>query len=315
MTQAFESTAWAPLESMGFDVVEGDASSESSVIASAQSAWAVIAGGETYDARFFERAPSVRVLARAGSGYDAIDVTAATDAGVVVFATIGANAAAVADFTIGLMLACVRGIATLSQSLASGGWGPPFRGRDLTGARVGIVGLGSIGREVVRRLDGFGCSIVASEMRPDQEFCWRYGVRIVPLSSLLGQVDILSLHVPLTPSTVGLIGEAQLALLPQSAVLVNTSRGEVVDEGALVRAIASGRLAGAALDVFWKEPLPADSVLRSLPSVVLTPHSASDSHGALQAIAHHVCEGIHQITEGRRPSGALNAVPVSESPT
>ena len=191
-----------------------------------EGAWAVIAGSEPYTHEVFSAAPDLKAILRWGTGSDAIDINAATEAGVAVVTTPGVNAEAVADMALALMLACIRGLPGLDAAVRSLEWRAGGPRRDLAGATVGVVGLGAIGRAVVRRLRAFGCRVLALEPNPDKEFVAEHQIELTDLNAMLPQVDLLTLHAPLTPGTHGLIGADQLELLPRHAFVVNTARGE-----------------------------------------------------------------------------------------
>jgi D-3-phosphoglycerate dehydrogenase len=196
----------------------------------------------------------------------------------------GANADAVAEHALALMLSLRRGLPTLDRKVRAGGWeGTAYQGRDFRGARVGIVGFGSIGRATARLANALGASVVVLRRAGG---ALADGFDFEPeLDRLLRDVDILSLHCPLTDATRGLIGRRELALMKPDAVLVNTARGPVVDEPALIAALAEGRLAGAGLDTFDVEPLPDRHPFLDLPSVILTPHVAGVTRNAAAEVA------------------------------
>jgi D-3-phosphoglycerate dehydrogenase / 2-oxoglutarate reductase len=269
-------------------------------------AWAVVAGSELYDAATLDLLPGLRLIARCGVGYDAIDVEAASARGVPVTITADANADGVADLALALILASLRRLALGDRGVRRGAWRPDGLAGDLTDATVGVVGLGRIGRKVVERLVGFGCTILAVEPYPDQDFCRAHAVAVVPLDRLLPAVDVLTLHVPLTDATRALVGARELALMKPSAVLVNTSRGGVVDESALVDALERGRLAGAGLDVFAAEPLPPRHPLVSQRNVILSPHVASFSRGTVERMLAAVTASLLDAAAGRVPAGCIN---------
>ena len=271
-----------------------------------EGAWGVVAGSEAYTAPLLDRLPELRIVARCGVGFDAIDVDAATARGVVVSTTPDANSEGVADLALTLTLGCLRRVLLGDRSARSGAWRPPGLAGDLAGATVGIVGLGRVGRNVARRLHGFGCRLLAVEPYPDLDFCRELGIELVELETMLPQVDVLSIHTPLTASTRKLIGTAELALLQPTAVVVNTSRGTVIDEPALIDALARGRLAGAGLDVFEREPLAAGHPLTKLENVVLSPHAASFSRRTVRRMLDSVRTSIANAAEGVLPEGCLN---------
>jgi D-3-phosphoglycerate dehydrogenase/(S)-sulfolactate dehydrogenase len=284
----------------------GSAVSEEVLTAALSGMWGTIAGSVRYTRRVLESAPDLRIIARCGVGYDAIDMAAADDRGVAVVITPEANFESVADFALTLMLACLRRLPIAQQTVLSGGWRLDSLASDLYGATVGIVGLGRIGQAVARRLRGFNCTILGVETNPNLAVCRELGIELTTLNDVLPRVDVLTLHVPRLPETVGLIGAAQLARMKPSAVLVNTSRGGIVDEQALYDALTSGSLAGAALDVFEYEPLPIDHRLRACPNVILTGHVSSFTRLAAQRTMEAVADALLAFSAGRMPDGLVN---------
>ena len=235
-------------------------------------------------------APSLRVVASYGAGTDTIDRNALDERGIALVTAAGANAEAVADHVFALLLAVRHRIVEGDATVRSGGWDDrteaSLLGGDVHGTTIGIVGLGAIGSAVARRARGFGMRVLATPRGRAET-----GVERLPLEELLPLADALTLHCPLTDATRGLIGARELALLRPGAVLVNTARGAVVDEAALVAALVEGRLAGAGLDVFAREPhVPA--TLRALSNVVLTPHVADATVGAQRAMTRACVEGL-----------------------
>ena len=249
------------------------------------SAWAVVAGSERYSRDLIERLPDLHAIARPGVGVDAIDLDAASRAGIAVLTTPGANDDSVADHAIALMLAVLRKLAQHDAAVRAGHWRDAPTGRDLTGLRVGILGLGAIGRAVARRLVGFRCELAATDPAPDAAFCREMGIELVDIDELAARSDVLTVHTPLLETTRALVNADVLALLPVGAILVNTSRGPVVDEVALIDALRRRSLAGAGIDVFAREPMPADHPLARLDNVVLTGHVASLSEQGISRLA------------------------------
>jgi len=258
----------------------------------------VLAGLAPITREMLAVARGLRVIAKTGVGFDNIDLHAANEFGIVVSNTAGSNTDCVADHTIGLMLAVLRRLVELDQRTRSGaGWSDvSIAPEQLTSRHLGVIGTGSIGKAVSRRaVAGFGMTVSAFSRAPDPAFAAELNVAYRPLEDVLRNVDIISLHVPLTESTRGLIGEAELRLMRPTAVLVNTARGGVVDETALADALRQGRIAGAGVDVFASEPCTA-SPLFDLPNTVLTPHIAGRSPqaarlGRLMA-AENLVEGL-----------------------
>jgi len=279
---------------------------EAALVAGLAGAWAAVAGSETYTERVLSSLPELRLIIRVGVGFDAIDVAAATERGVAVATTPDANSDGVADLTLALTLACLRRIAVGDRHLRAGGWRLPGLSGDLAEATVGVVGLGRVGRKVVLRLAGFGCRILAYEPFPDREFCAEHAVELADLGTLLPRVDVLTIHVPLTDETRGLIGASELARLKPSAIVVNTSRGAVLDEPALVGALVHGRLAGAALDVYQHEPLDRAHPLTTLDNVVLSAHTASFTRLSVERMLGSVSTSLTAALAGGLPLGCVN---------
>ena len=269
-------------------------------------AWAVVAGSEPYTRGVLEALPDLKAILRWGTGSDAIDIPAATDAGVAVITTPAVNAEAVADMALALMLACIRRLPELDAIVRSGEWRGLGPTRDLACSTVGIVGLGAIGRAVARRLRGFGCRVLATEPNPDLEFCREYEVELTDLDAMLPQVDVLTLHAPLIDGTRRLIGARELALLPRHAVLVNAARGELIDQAALVAALQSGQIAAAGLDVFEHEPPARDDPILALPNTILSGHISSYTDLGLDRTGEMVIANLRAALAGRLPSSCLN---------
>jgi glyoxylate reductase len=231
-----------------------------------------------------ELLPDLRLVANYGVGYDRVDVAACRDRGIAVTNTPGVLDAAVADLTLALILACRRHLVASDRFVREGRWQrgwarPELLGRDLAGSTLGLVGRGRIGSEVARRAEAFGMRVV-HHRRSDG----------LPLDELLGGADVVSLHVPLTPETDGLISRERLALLRDGAALVNTARGAIVDEDALVDELVSGRIS-AGLDVFAEEPRVPERLL-DLPNVVLTPHIASATVETREAMTRVLVDNV-----------------------
>jgi phosphoglycerate dehydrogenase-like enzyme len=269
-------------------------------------AWATVAGSERYTRGVLQATPELRAIFRFGTGSDAIDIPAATEAGVAVITTPAVNAEAVADMALVLMLGCIRRLPVLDGAVRNGEWRPAAPTRDLAGATVGVVGLGAIGRAVTRRLHGFGCRVLALEPHPDPEFCARYEVELTELETMLPQLDVLTLHAPLTGATRALIGARELALLPSHAVVVNTARGELVDQAALVSALNEHRIAAAGLDVFDQEPVPAGDPILTALNTLLSGHVSSFTELGLTRMADAVVENVKEVLEGKIPASSLN---------
>lgn len=238
---------------------------------------AIVTGTDELTAEVIEATDSLRVIAKHGVGLDSIDLAAARARGIVVVATPDAVTDSVADLTIGLLLSLVRNIVAGDRDVRAGRWARTT-GVELRGRLLGLVGLGRIGRAVAVRASAFGMEVVACD--PYAELS-SSPVRLVELDELLGLADVVSLHAGLPAGAPPLLGPQELACMKRGAVLVNTARGALVDESALADALATGRLAGAALDVFAIEP-PLGSPLLGLPNLVLTPHLGGQTREALR---------------------------------
>ncbi len=263
----------------------------------------VVTLAERVDAEILAAAPRLKVVAVYAVGYDNVDVSAASARGIVVTNTPDVLTEAMADLTWGLILAVARRIPEAERFVRTGrwtGWAPTqLLGADVFGKTLGIIGLGRIGRAVARRASGFGISVLYHKphlLSADQDTA--LGVKGVPLPQLLQAADIVTIHTPLTDSTWGLIGKAELSLLKRTAYLVNTARGAVVDEGALIEALEQERLAGAGLDVYPDEPRINPRLL-GLPNVVLLPHIGSATHETRVKMGMMVLENITAVLAGR----------------
>jgi glyoxylate reductase len=262
------------------------------------------------DAVLLTSAPRLRIVSNVAMGYDNIDVAAATARGVLVANTPGVLTETTADFAFALLLATGRRVVEGDRLARSGGWRtwhPSFLlGHDVYGATLGIIGLGAIGRAVARRARGFAMRLLYfdSQRRPELEE--ELGARFVPLATLLQESDFVSLHVPLTGGTRHLIGRRELGLMKPTAILINTSRGGVVDQQALCEALSSRSIAGAGLDVAEVEPVPAGDPLLGLDNLTLTPHIASASVATRARMASMAAEAVISVLHGKRPANLVN---------
>lgn len=261
---------------------------------------ASLAGSEPYSRRVLEAFPKLRVIARAGVGYDAVDVTAATERGVVVCTTPGTNHDAVAEHTFALMLGIARNVGFQHIRIKAGDW-PRQTTQPLRGRVLGIAGLGRIGKAVAIRGAAFGMKLLAFEPFPDQAFAMQYNLTFVPFEKLLAESDYLSIHVPLNAESKHLINKKTLALMKPGAFLINTARGGLVNEADLLEALKSGRLGGAGLDVFENEP-PGKSPLFELDNVLLTAHTAGVDVQSRDDMALSAAQSIIALSKGEWPS-------------
>jgi D-3-phosphoglycerate dehydrogenase len=241
--------------------------------------------------------PKLRLVSIWGTGTDNVDLRAAAAHGITVTNTPGANAIAVAEHTLALMLAVVKQLVPADQAIRQGGW-PRNLVPQLRGKCLGIIGTGLIGREVAAMGLGLGMEVVAWTFHPDADLAARLGFRYVELEALLRTSDILSIHLRATPQTRHFLSRERLALLKPGALLVNTARGALVDEAALVESLHEKKLAGAGLDVFEMEPLPTGHPLLTLPNVVLTPHAAGMTPEVIQIGLGMAVENIQNFLRG-----------------
>ena len=247
----------------------------------------------------------LEVVGRAGAGVDTIDVDAATERGVVVMNTPGGNTTAVAEHTLALLLALARRIPAADAALKGGRWEKSrLQGIELFGKVLGVLGLGRIGSEVARRALGFRMHVIAYDPYLTREAAERQGVEAVELDDLLARADLITIHVPLTGDTRHLLGEDAFARVKPGVRIINCARGGIVDERALADAIRSGRVAGAALDVFETEPLPADSPLWARPDVTISPHISGLT--TIPGAGDGFLQCLVEVEAGRKPPLAVD---------
>lgn len=264
---------------------------------------AVLASIEPYTARIL-RATNLRVIARCGVGYDSVDVAAATNQGILVTNTPGANKEGVAEHTVALMLAVAHGFPRRDRDIRAGHWIRESMPR-LAGRTVGLVGLGSIGREVALRCQALGMGVIATDPAAEHAWAAANGVELLTLDQLFARADVVSLHLPCTEETAGLFDAATFSRMKPGTVFINTARGGLVDEAALVDALQAGQLAGAGLDVFQQEPLPASHPLLALDNALLCPHMGGLDLESREAMASMAADSISQLFLGQWPEGRV----------
>ncbi|RLG97103.1 D-glycerate dehydrogenase [Candidatus Bathyarchaeota archaeon] len=287
------------------DVVFGPFKSRGELLEAVRDVDALVAGVTPIDRELLENAPKLKVVARFGVGYDSVDVEECTKRRIYVTYTPNALSDAVADLTMGLIICLARRILQADRYVRNE-WAKPGSpkfplGRDLSGKVLGIIGLGRIGSAVARRAKAFNMKIIYYDILRRENLEKSLGAIYVDFDSLLGTSDFISVHVPLTEATRGLIGERELKKMKSSSYLVNTSRGAVVDEEAVCRALEEGWIAGAALDVFVKEPLPFDSPLIRLENVILTPHIGSAAEETRRRMAQMDVINVRSVLKGEPP--------------
>jgi len=258
------------------------------------------------DDALMEHAPKLRVIGRAGVGVDNIDAEAATRRGIVVMNTPGANAVAVAELTIGLMLALARKLPTANATMHAGKWEKKsLQGSELRGKTLGILGLGRIGLEVARRARAFGVEIIGSDPFVSAAVARENGIRLVTVEELFAGSDYLTLHVGLTPQTHSIVNAKTIAAMKKGVRIINCARGELVEDEALLAGLKSGQVAGAALDVFTVEP-PKDSPFASLENVILTPHIAGSTAEAQEAVGVQIAMQVREYLKLGVVQNAVN---------
>ena len=282
-----------PLDAAKLSRIVGDASPH-----------CLLAGAEPIPREVLAASSALRMVQKHGVGVDNIDLDAATELGIAVANAPATNTDAVADLTVGFMLALLRSIVPAASSTRAGEW-KRFVGRELGASTVGIIGTGQIGRSVIRRLSGFRPRLLAFDVYEDAALSEQEGFAYVPLDQLLQQSDLVTLHVPLMAATRGMISEERLRLMKPTAFLINIARGELVDEEALAKALASGDLAGAAVDVFATEP-PQSSPLLTLDNVIATPHIGAYTCEAMETMATRCAETVVAVLAGHPPDNVLN---------
>lgn len=251
-----------------------------------------IRSSSKFTERVFAACPRLRLLSLWGTGTDNVDLAAAARHGVAVTNTPAVSAISIAEHSLALLMAVARRIPQVDSATRSGGW-PRGQSVELYGKTCGIIGLGAVGRQFARLAAGIGMRVIAWTMHPQT------GDPIVELDELYRTADAISLHLRLSPQTVGFVGRGQFARMQKSAILINTARGAIVDEPALLDALARGRIAGAGLDVFAAEPLPPNHALTKFDNVVITPHCAGVTPEALEAGLRMSVENIWAFAEGR----------------
>lgn len=259
-----------------------------------------IAGLDGIDASALQAADRLKVIARYGVGVDSVDLAAAREKGIVVTNTPGANSVSVAELALGLMLALARQIPEAVEAVHQGKW-PRYAGISLEGKTIGILGLGAIGKQLARRLAGFDCRIMAYDPFGDPDIAQELHVELSSLDLVLAHADFLSLHLPLLPETRCMVNEAFLSKMKKGSFLINTSRGEVVDEEALLHALENGQLKGVGLDAFAVEPPDPKNRLLLLPQVIATPHLGAQTDGATSNMGWMALKDCLAVLKGEKP--------------
>jgi D-3-phosphoglycerate dehydrogenase / 2-oxoglutarate reductase len=273
----------------------------------------VIRSGSKVTANVIESAENLRVVGRAGIGVDNVDVPAASKRGIVVMNTPTGNAVTTAEHAISLLCALARKIPQACASTRSGKWEKSkFQGRELANKNLGVIGLGNIGRIVAERAKGLSMNILGLDPFLSPERASQLGVELVDLDTLLARADFITIHTPLTDDTRGLIGDKAFAKMKDGVLLVNAARGGIVDEEALARAVESGKVSGAALDVYAKEPIDPDHPLLKLDQVICTPHLGASTSEAQERVAVEIAEQVAGYLRAGTIKNAINVPAVSK---
>src|SRR5476649_1964436 len=301
------SPAGIDLLSGDFDVREVDGADRAALLPALATADAVIIRSATkIDAEAISAAPNLKVIARAGVGLDNVDVKAATTAGVMVVNAPTSNIVSAAELTVGHILSLARFLPAANESLAAGTWKrSKFTGVELFEKTIRIIGLGRIGALITARLQAFGMNVVAYDPYVTATRAQQLGVTLLSLDELLAASDFITIHMPKTPETTGMISTDQLALMKPSAFIVNVARGGLIDEDALYAALKSKRIAGAGLDVFVNEP-PTASPLLTLDNIVLTPHLGASTDEAQEKAGVSVARSVRLALDGELVPDAVN---------
>ncbi len=295
------------LGARGCELIEHDhrvAPSRSELLALVADADALVPGLERVNAEVFDRAPKLRVVCAQGVGYDHIDVAEATRRGITVCTCAGCNNHAVSELAFAMMLTLARQVFTADRAMRDGGW-PRLVGPELWGKTLGIVGLGRVGKSCALIARGFGMRVLATDIVWDITFANEHQISYVPLQRLLREADFVSLHCPLTEQTRGMIDEAAIELMKPTSYLINTARGPIVKESALVGALREKMIMGAGLDVFEVEPHPQNPYL-DLPNAILTPHLGGATNEATDRSLELSMLNITQVLHGGEPVHRVN---------
>ena len=266
-----------------------------------------VLGTDPWTAALMDQAPRLRIIALTAVGFDSVDVAAATERGIIVTNTAGSLTDTVADLVFALILAAARRVCEMDRWVRAGRWqGAAPMALDVHHKSLGIVGFGRIGVAVAERARGFQMPVLYHDVIRRQDLEKEFGYRFLDLDSLLSESDFITIHTALTPQTRGMIGEAQLGTMKRTAFLINTSRGPVVDERALIKALQQGRLAGAGLDVFEKEPVDPENPLLKMENVVALPHVGSATEMTRQAMVDLAADNTLAVLQGRQPLTPVN---------
>ncbi len=305
----FDEAEYDRLKSQNLDIMDmrGSGMKDEKFLQALEKADALLCGNDlVVNDDLLAKAPNIKVIAKMGAGLDTVDVDSASRHGAIVFHTPGVNNHAVADHAFALILSLARKIVYCDQSLRQQRWEhTKIMGVEIWQKTLGLVGLGAIGRNVALRAKGFQMKVVAYDPYWPEDFANEHGIERVDVEELLAASDIVSLHTPLTKESKGMINKRTMGLMKPSALLINTSRGGIIDETDLIDALKNGVIAGAGLDVFEQEP-PADSELFHMDNVVTTPHTAAFTHEAMKSMDAGVVDQLIEFFGKHKPKHTVN---------
>lgn len=299
------------LEDNGFEVIENTLGRP----LSQQEVWdyctneevvAVVAGVDIWDEASYQKFTNLKVIARFGVGVDNLDLQKGKEYGIKICNAKAGNAVSVAEFAVTFMLSCYKKLCFFNESVRKGEWDRTL-GFNLEGKKVGLVGFGDISRKVAKMLSGFGVEIMASDMYPNLEEAKKLNVKITSFENILENCDIISIHVPSTPETKYLFNKKSFDKMKSNAVLINTARGPIVEQSALYEALKEGKIAGAGLDVYEIEPTQSNNPLFELKNIVVTPHTAAETHETYHNVGIMTAQAVIDVLEGKVPKNLLNA--------
>ncbi len=298
------------IQKAGIELIDIDAASEEEIIAKAGEAAVIFTVRTAFTRRVFENLPKLQAIIRCGIGYDNVDVDAATDNHVLVVNIPDFCFEEVSNHAILLLMACAKKLVGMNHLLKTAGWGASRRIMQpmgsIWGQTLGIVGCGNIGRMTARKAQCFGLKVIGHDPYVDQNLTRESGIVLKSLSEVMEESDYVSLHPCLNQETFHLIGEKELALMKPSAYLINTARGSVVDEPALIRTLQDNRIAGAGIDVFEKDPIDPDNPLLKMDHVIVTPHTASYCDAAFKRLRISVGQEAVRVAQGKWPRNVVN---------
>ena len=289
---------------VGDDRFSGGLTGDGEVIEVLRGASAVIAHGERYSGVVLENLPDLRVVARNGVGFDKVDIAAATANDVVVTITPTANHQAVAEHALAMIMGLAKFLVSSDKETRGGAWTRNQR-KPLRGSTLGIAGLGRIGKSLAVRALGLKMQVIAAELYPDETFVKQHGIELVDLDTLLQRADFVSIHMPLSDETSGIIDGGKLGLMKPTAYIVNTARGGLIVEADLDQALRSGQIAGAGIDVFEQEPTDPKNPLYELDNVIVSPHVAGIDDVSSEEMGIEAAQSIIDLFQGRWPEGAV----------